>query len=108
MTNEQIGEIQARLLYARQNSSHFYDLLNGINLADYYTHDVQVLLDYTLRLTRERDAAVADLEDNANCDVCKFAKTQWTEAPCNGCYHNEDSESVINNWRWRGLEKNHD
>lgn len=50
------------------------------------------------QLVRERDAAVADLKELADCDYCKYGKGD----DCEDTLH--DYCTVGEDWEWRGVQ----
>ena len=55
------------------------------------------------KLERERDAAVADLDKNHQCDICAHVDCQWDEYPCSSCLHSDPVDNVSSNFAWRGV-----
>lgn len=54
------------------------------------------------RLKRERDAAVADLKERADCEYCKFWDSQKHD--CVDYAHDYCNEEHGLNWEWRGVQ----
>lgn len=52
---------------------------------------------------RERDAAVADLNNNNQCYICAHADCQWDENPCFSCLHSDPIDNFTSNFEWRGV-----
>lgn len=58
------------------------------------------------KLTAERDAAVADLKELAECTACKhLTEDEWYTEPCTICglYPWNDVREDKTIWEWRGL-----
>lgn len=51
---------------------------------------------------RERDAAVADLDNNNQCYICAHVDC-WDEEPCFSCLHGDPVNNFTSNFVWRGV-----
>ena len=59
------------------------------------------------RLTRERDAACADLQNIARqekiCSTCKYFNFSSKKNPCAQCIKNIENGRI--KWQWRGVQE---
>ena len=77
------------------------EIINRLNRSD-LNKFISDAADAIERLQRERDAAIADLKEDASCDYCKHANPECKE------YWNIGEMGLSNlchgdNWEWRGL-----
>ncbi|MDR0512067.1 MAG: hypothetical protein LBG93_03055 [Treponema sp.] len=98
MKNEQLKAIKAWI-----TSSYSNDHYVGYGLK----RDIRDLIAEVERLTRERDAAVADLK-NINiqetfCSTCKYFNFSAKENPCAQCLKNIENGRI--KWQWRGVQE---
>lgn len=51
---------------------------------------------------QERDAAVADLDNNNQCYICAHVDC-WDEDPCFSCIHSNPIDNFASHFEWRGV-----
>lgn len=52
------------------------------------------------KVTKERDAMLADLKEYAKCDCCKYINGYVDDEPCNSCVG-----GYSRNFEWRGIQE---
>lgn len=61
-------------------------------------NDIDRAIDAIEQLVKERDAAIADLKESADCQFCKFYDAEEVDCIAKNCRCGEE-------WEWRGVQK---
>ncbi len=99
-----IDQVKVELADAELNHQH------TIDIAEKQKEQIVKLKKLVVRMSKEiavisaeRDAAVADLNEDHKCHICAHADCQWDDYPCSSCVHSGPVDNFYSHFEWRGV-----
>lgn len=93
-----IQQLEAELADEKSNHQH------TIDIAEKQKEQIYKLKKVIVRLNKERDAAVAELElADCPCDFCRHLKKYASDEPCSSCKYVLRGEE--SRFEWRGVKE---